>query len=147
MAKQTFAADVTKFVELTQAKLRKVAMDSISDVMEGAMTSAKGVSAGGVRIDGRIPVVTGDLINSLVSGINGTGGAVGSMSYATVIAGMELGDTLSFTWNIEYAARIEFGFTGTDSLGRTYQQPGWHFVGYNAARWPEIVENNVRLVA
>ena len=144
--KQTFAADISKFVELTQAKLRKVAMDSISDVMEGAMTSAKGVSAGGVRIEGRIPVVSGDLINSLTSGIDGSGGAVGAMSYATVIAGMELGDTLTFEWNIEYAARVEFGFTGTDSLGRTYQQPGWHFVGRNAAMWPEIVEKNVRLV-
>jgi len=147
MARQTFAADVSAWAELTQEKLRKVAMDSISDVMEGAMTSARGITAGGVRIEGRIPVVTGDLINSLVSGINGSGGAVGSMSYATVISGMELGDTLSFVWNIEYAARVEFGFTGTDSAGRTYQQQGWNFVGYNAARWPEIVAKNAELVA
>lgn len=147
MARQTFAADVSKFAELTQQKLRKIAMDSISDVMEGAMASAKGITAGGTRIEGRIPVVSGDLINSLTSGIGGAGGAVGAMSYATVIAGMEIGDTLTFVWNIEYAARIEFGFTGTDAAGRTYQQQGWHFVGWNAARWPEIVENNVRLVA
>ena len=146
MARQTFAADVSAWAELTQEKLRKVAMDSISDVMEGAMTSARGITAGGTRIEGRIPVVTGDLINSLMSGINGGDGAVGSASYATVIAGMELGDTLTFTWNIEYAARVEFGFTGTDAAGRTYQQEGWHFVGYNAALWPEIVEKNVELV-
>lgn len=137
---KTFTAAVEKFAMLTEKRMLKVATDSISDVMKAAMTSAQGITVGGALIEGRIPVVSGDLINSLVS--NGNAGAA---SYATVIAGMELGDVLNFVWNIEYAARAEFGFTGTDSLGRSYQQAGWHFVGQNAARWPEFVAENVRL--
>ena len=30
--------------------------------------------------------------------------------------------------NVEYAARVEFGFEGTDSLGRTYDQKGQSYL-------------------
>lgn len=125
--------------------LTKIMRASIQDTLEAMQESAKGVSAGGVRIEGKIPVVSSDLINSQVTDLNGAQVAMGANGYAVALAGFEAGDILRNAWTMQYAFRVEAGFTGTDSLGRTYNQPGWHFVGANAARWPQIVEANVRL--
>lgn len=143
---RTFSAGIREKNALTKRQMRKVAIDSISDVMEGAMTSARGVTAGGTLVEGKIPVVSSDLIKSLVSASASGGPQVGADSYAVVIAGMELSDFLSFAWDIVYSRRAEYGFTGTDKLGREFQQSGWHFVGKNAAKFPEHVKKNVRLV-
>lgn len=56
------------------------------------------------------------------------------------IASAEIGDTLYMGFQAVYAARMEYGFDGTDSLGRTYKQPGNGFVRLTAQRWPEIVD-------
>jgi len=34
---------------------------------------------------------------------------------------------------------MNYGFVGTDSLGRTYNQTGFGFVDAVAQRWPQIV--------
>lgn len=143
---QTFAAGIRRKNELTKKQMRKIAVDSISDVMEGAMSSARGVSAGGTLIEGKIPVVSSDLIKSLVSGSQSGGQQVGADSYVVVIAGMELADFLTFVWDIGYSRRVEKGFTGTDSLGRQYQVPGWHFMSLNAAKFADHVKKNTKLV-
>lgn len=141
MAGQTFAADVKKFAALTQRQMRRVVVDSLQDVLEGAQTSAKGVSAGGTITEGKIPVVSGDLINSLAVEINGARVAEGYFSYTTIVTDFNLGDYMRFGWTIEYALRVEAGFNGTDSAGRTFNQSGWHFVSHNAARWPGLVKS------
>ena len=92
---QEFVADVKQFAKLTEAAMAKVARDSVQDVMEGAMTSARGVSVGGALIQGRIPVATGVLINSLSSEVKGRGISFGDTSYTVALAGYELGDVLS----------------------------------------------------
>jgi hypothetical protein len=116
-------------------------------VVEAAQTPQVGVSrSGGTFIEGRIPVVSSDLINSLTSGLNGGGGAMGSTSYVAVLAGMDIGDTLTFAWTMPYARRIELGFVGTDSAGRTYNQPGRFFVSRNAERFSDFVAARVREV-
>jgi hypothetical protein len=38
-----------------------------------------------------------------------------------------------------YGPRIEFGFVGTDSLGRTYNQTGHYFVTGSGAKWQQFV--------
>lgn len=141
---QTFYADVKKFAELTKLQIRRVVVDSLYDVLEGAQTSAKGITAGGTLKEGNIPVVSGDLINSLAVEINGSLGPRGQGSYAVAIANYNIGDYMRFGWTIEYAMRVENGFTGTDSEGRTFNQSGWHFVSYNAAKWPRIVDGYVQ---
>lgn len=133
-------------IEMRKKQIRAVVVGALSDLLEATMTSARGVSAGGTLIEGHIPVVSSDLINSLVSG-SGSGGAQGADSYSVAIAGMTLGDYLTFAWGMAYARRIEYGFTGTDAAGRTFQQPGWHFVGHNVARFPAMWEANKRLHA
>ncbi len=142
MAK-TFAAQVADFKGRTLKKMRYVAVNAIQDVMEAAQTPQPGVArTGGSFIEGRIPVVSSDLINSLSS--NGSG--KGALSYTTAIAGLEIGDRLTFAWTSPYAMRIEAGFTGADSLGRRYNQAGRHFVGKNAERFSDFVAARVREV-
>ena len=144
MMAKTFTADLRRFKQLTEERLRKIVQDSVQDVLEGAQTTAKGVTAGGTIQPGKIPVVSGDLVNSLVSSVAGGSAATGPASYTVAVAGYKLGDFMQFGWTMEYALRVEYGFTGQDALGRTYDQPGWQFVGLNASRWPQIVADNVR---
>lgn len=136
---KTFTAQIKDFADLTKRNMRYVAAESIQDVMEAAQTPQPSVKrTGGTFIEGRIPVDTSDLINSLtVNGISG------QASYVTAIEGFEVGDVLRFAWTQEYAMRIEMGFVGTDSAGRTYNQAGRHFVSANAARFPQFVEQRV----
>ncbi|MEX0301955.1 MAG: hypothetical protein AB3N24_05980 [Leisingera sp.] len=141
MAKK-FSAQVAEFSQKTKRNMRYVAAEAIQDVVEAAQTTQLGITRGAESFEeGKIPVgLTGDLVNALVSSIDGGASGAGAASYATVIAGMELGDRLTFTWTQEYAMRIEAGFTGTDAKGRQYNQSGRHFVGANAARFQDFVD-------
>lgn len=135
----TFTAQLKEFADLTKRNMRAVASESIQDVVEAAQTPQLGITKGATSFEvGKIPVAEDDLINSLT-----TDGVEGADSYVAAIAGFEIGDVMSFAWTMEYAYRIELGFTGTDSLGREYDVPGRHFVGTNAARFQEFVENRV----
>lgn len=137
---KTFAAQIQGFADLTKRNLKYVAVESIQDVVEAAQTPQPSVKrTGGTFQEGKIPVDTSELINSLISGSNGSFGPEGADSYAVALAGYELGDYMRFGWTAPHAMRMEAGFTGTDAIGRTYNQPGRHFVGANAARFSEFV--------
>ena len=58
---------------------------------------------------------------------------------AAVVSGLKLGEVFMMRNNAVYAMRIEYGFVGTDSLGRHYNQQGRYFVTQNVAAWPTIV--------
>lgn len=147
MAK-SFSAQMAGFAKKTKRNMRYVAAEAIQDVVEAAQTTQLGITRGATGFEeGKIPVgTTSDLVNSLISSIDGGISAEGAASYTTVISGMELGDRLTFAWTQEYAMRIEAGFTGEDALGRSYNQPGRHFVGANAARFQDFVDVRVREV-
>lgn len=131
MAQRSFAASVAAFRDKTKRQMRDVFAEAVQDVVEIAQTpKAKG---------GRMPVRDGNLRNSLASGLNGSFGATGPDSYVVTLSGLEIGDIAQFAWTAPYARRMELGFSGTDSLGRTYEQPGNHFVGSAAAQWPQRV--------
>ena len=57
-----------------------------------------------------------------------------------VITTVEAGDTIYLGFQARYAARRNYGFTGTDSLGRAYNETGDHFVEKAAAKWPQFVK-------
>lgn len=131
MAQRSFAASVAAFRDKTKQQMRDVFAESVQDVVEIAQTpKSKG---------GRLPVVTGNLRNNLASGLNGSFGSAAPDSYVVTLSGLELGDIAQFAWTAPYARRMELGFSGTDSLGRTYEQPGNHFVGSAAAQFPQRV--------
>ena len=146
MAK-SFTAQIRDWAKLTKQNMRYVATESIQDVLEAAQTPQLGITKGATSfVEGKIPVAEADLINSLVSGLNGSVGAPSATSYTVAIGSMQLGDMARFAWTAEHAMRMEHGFTGTDALGRSYNQAGRHFVAVNAARFEEFVKARVREV-
>ena len=126
---KSFAASLDAFVGKTVAQMKAVMQESVQEVVATAQTpKAQG---------GRMPVDTGNLRNSLASGINGSFGAPGPESYELTIAGMEIGDVARFAWTADYAMHQELG---------TSKMRGNHFVGAAAAEWPQIVERNAARV-
>ena len=136
MASKTFAAQLEDIADLTIEALEYTMRQSISDVLTGAQETQDGITIGATSfVEGRIPVgKTKDLVNSLT--VDGAEGADVSVK----IQGMEIGDTMEFAWTVPHARRIEYGFTGTDSLGRTYDVPGRFFVTRNAEKFPDHVK-------
>lgn len=58
-----------------------------------------------------------------------------------VIIGAQAKDTITVAYTAAYARRMEYGFKGTDSLGRKYNQPGRAFVRLAAQQWGKIVRD------
>ena len=137
---KSFAAQIDQFKADTMQKMRAVMQESIQDVCDDMQTpKAKG---------GRMPVDTGNLRNTLASELNGSGfGAAGSDSYVLTIANMDPGDVARFAYTAAYARRMELGFVGEDSLGRSFNQMGNHFMGSAAARFSDHVTRNTAKLA
>jgi len=143
MAGRTFTAQLENFEKLTKQNLKYVAVEAIQDVVSAAQTAQRGITLGATSfVEGKIPEgKTKTLKNTLTS--NGT---EGETSYTVALGSYDIGDTLTFAWTAPYALRMELGFTGEDSKGRTYNQAGRHFVGQNARRFPEFVAKRAREV-
>lgn len=56
------------------------------------------------------------------------------------IASAVAGDRITAAYTMEYARRLEFGFSGADSLGRLYNQPPRGWTRLAAQRWKEFVD-------
>lgn len=90
---------------------------------------------------GRVPVKTGNLARSVVVDdkppkvIEG----LATGDYSLGIANIRPGEPIYIGWQARYARRQNYGFVGTDSLGRTYNQSGYGFAEAVAAQWPQIV--------
>ena len=139
---KTFSAQLADIEKLTVEAIEYTMRQSISDVLVGAQTTQVGFGQGATSfVEGKIPVDSSDLIKSLT-----VDGAEGEKAYVVAIAGMEIGDTMEFAWTVPYARRIELGFTGTDSLGRTFDVPGRFFVTRNAEQFPDHVKKRANEV-
>lgn len=97
---------------------------------------------------GTLPKVTGNLARSLLAQI----GSPVHISDAETFAGTDvgiiaaqvgLGDVVFLGYQAAYAHRMNFGFVGMDKAGRTYNQPGNHFVERAISMWPQIVAQAV----
>lgn len=66
-------------------------------------------------------------------------GAVADASKA--IATIKAGDIVTIINPTRYARRIEYGFVGADSLGRTYHQQGHHMMTQTIAELPSIAQH------
>lgn len=147
----TFGAAVDAWTKATDARLEAVFHESTKRVIQ-EVRKPKGKG-------GNMPVDTGFLRNSLVASTDGptpvsdtkpTEGRTYDQSGDTldgpislVIAGARIGQTIWACFTAAYAARMEYGFSGEDSLGRTYSQAGNGFVRLAAQRWTKIVEGVV----
>lgn len=65
----------------------------------------------------------------------------------SIINNLRLGDRLIIVNPVVYAARVNFGFIGTDSLGRHYHQKGKHMVEQTISEMPAIAAAAVQQVS
>lgn len=104
------------------------------------------VAATTIPNGGRVPVKTGNLARSVVVDnappkiIEG----LATGDYSLGVAAIKPGDTVYIGWTAIYSRRMNFGFVGTDSLGRSYNQSGFGFAEAAAAEWPTIVMAEAR---
>lgn len=130
MAK-SFSAKIQQFRDKVDKRLTFVLQNSFQQVMDTAQTP-KGDG-------GNMPVDFNILRGSLVSYVNGAQAGKGADSYTVAIQGVEWGDEVSSFWTAAYARRMNYGYTGTDSLGRTYNQAGNFYRENAVAGWQGIV--------
>lgn len=125
-----FGSQVRAFAEKAKGMQLAVFRESSQRLIEEANTPE--------GMGGRMPVDTGFLRNSVAASLEGmpTGGATDP---PLVFASMDLGQTVWAGWTAKYAMRMEHGFYGEDSKGRTYAQAGKGFARAAAQRWDFIV--------
>lgn len=130
-----FLIDVKEFAEKAKGMLRQAAAETIQDIAEEVVV--------------RSPFEYGFLKGSWYPTLNEPGGAgpagikdptggVLVARLAVILPSLKLGDTLYYLNNAAYAARLEYGYTGPDSLGRTFNQPPRAYVRGTMAEGPRI---------
>lgn len=96
---------------------------------------------------GRVPFLTGNLIRSLLASKAGmppvAPGPFAGDDVGAVTATLQIGETVWLGYQANYARRQNYGFVGTDSLGRSYNQQGAHFVEGAAENWQAIVRQAI----
>lgn len=86
------------------------------------VVGALGVGWASDRLRANGSVVTSNLVNSVTYSTSKTqAGVRGKTTGRPLAAARPL--TVRIGSNVVYAARVEFGFVGADSLGRVYNQP------------------------
>lgn len=146
MPQGSFGAQVGKWAAQTEQRMTAVFRDAAQTVANEVTTPTGS--------GGNMPVVTGNLRRSLMASttamptlksdeeeFSGNDGQI-----TLVIAGANIGETIYLGFQAVYARRIEYGFKGTDSLGRVYDQSGAGFVRLTAQRWPKIVAASARKI-
>ncbi len=96
---------------------------------------------------GRVPFMTGNLARSLLASKSGmpnvADGPFSGSNVGLVAATLKADETVFIGYQAIYAARMNFGYVGADSLGRVYNQQGNYFIEGAVAEWPNIVKNAV----
>ncbi|WP_395326934.1 hypothetical protein WBP06_09475 [Novosphingobium sp. BL-8H] len=115
----------------------------LTALLRGAVQDLATVASTTIPNGGRVPVKTGNLARSVVVDnkpppiIEGEAKGGG---FLNGIAGIKPGEMIYIGWQAAYSRRMNYGFIGEDSLGRTYNQTGYGFAEAAAAQWPEIVK-------
>lgn len=142
---KSFSASVRDWADRTKAAQTDVLRSSIEDVVAVAsVTQESAKTRAGPAAQGAIPRDFGHLVNTVASDVNGSGQfAIDAANDTTlIINNLDAGDIMHIAWTAAYAQRINSGFVGTDSLGRTYNQAGVHWVESTAEKWSDIVNAN-----
>ena len=134
---ESFAADVLAFAEKAKVSVLAVVIETIRLI--------------NLEIMVLWPVVTGFSRASWFAVINGTpAGApgTGNAYQLELVAGrLQIGQTYVAANSAAYALRLENGFVGTDSLGRSYNQSGRFIVRGVLVRAPFFAEQAAQKVA
>jgi hypothetical protein len=135
-------ADMSKWSDKAKRNGAMVFRSSVQKLAKAVMTDVGSA-------EGQTPIDTGNLRNSFLASTaamptvkdSETEFSDNSGSIALAIAGAEVGQTIWLGFQAAYARRLEYGFTGTDSLGRSYDQGGRFFVAEKANKWQEYVDS------
>lgn len=92
---------------------------------------------------GRLPIDQGDLRRSIVASASSMPAIEQgkdtftdqSASSLEILGSMELGTVSYIGVTAAHGPRMEYGFVGTDSLGRTYNQQGFGYLAAEEQRW------------
>ncbi|WP_293875567.1 hypothetical protein [Sphingomonas sp. UBA978] len=126
--------DPAKWAAMSSQGLTALLRNSVQELAE--------VASATIPNGGRVPVKTGNLARSVVvdtkppQTINVL---ATQQSFSLGVANIKPGDTVYIGYQAKYSRRLNYGFVGTDSLGRTYNQSGYGFAEAAAAQWPAIV--------
>lgn len=131
----SFADQIGEWASKSEARVNAVRNRSIEMVAaEMTRTKAQG---------GRVPFLTGNLARSILASTQGmpktAEGPFSGSNVGLVTATLTADQPIWIGYQAGYAKRTNFGFVGADSLGRVYNQSGYHFVEAAIAEWPEIV--------
>lgn len=152
--REDFGEQVKKWVTKAEKRYRATTKTAVKNVVNDAQTpKGKG---------GNMPVITSFLRGSLVAAVgempsgatkpnkgdestpaNETQEGSG-FAYALALWEPNAEEVFYVGWSAAYARRIEYGFDGTDSLGRKYKQQGSGFLRLATQNWDEHVKKAAR---
>lgn len=126
--------DPSKWAGTSTAGLTALLRNSVQALATEASTT--------IPNGGRVPEKTGNLARSVVVSNQEPNVLLYGPANPNALSGVATinpGETVYIGWQAVYARRQNYGYTGTDSLGRTYNQSGFGFAEAAAAKWPAIV--------
>lgn len=126
----SFAKEVAAFADKAKRRQLAIFRESTQRVAQRA-----GVPE---AMGGKMPVDTEFLRNSVGASTSGMPSA-GAQPPELVLLTVQVGDTVWVGWSAAYALRMEYGFQGEDSLGRSYSQAGKAFLRSQIQLWDGIV--------
>lgn len=152
--KKSFTAQIDEWVGAQEKLLQQIFIAAalrVIEEMQRVGPSKKNPGGAG----GHMPVDTGFLRASLVATLNTPSSAVTVPSenvtavtanvgqVEMIVLAAKLGDSIYAVYTAAYARRMEYGFVGTDALGREFNQSGYGFVRLAAEQWPNLVKEVV----
>lgn len=133
-----FVQAVNKWTKETEERSETAFQNTVLEFYD-ALRDATPVDTGNLRnslvasVGGSQQMVTGPGLNSSDSGFRS-----GAETSIANIMNAKLGDRISFLYSATYARRLNYGFTGYDSLGRYYNQPGRFWIQRVGAQYRSI---------
>lgn len=134
---RAFSAQVRAIAERAKGQMAEFVVETIQDLNEEVVRNTP-VKFGNLR--GHWTAGIGTPPSGGANGLD-PGGAISVARLNAVAATLVMGQTYYAVNGAPYAARLEYGFVGTDALGRTYNQAPRAFVRNTIARAPQIAED------
>lgn len=137
---KTFSAQVSDWVRETKRTTTRVHRQAVQDFTE-AVVGDTPVNVGHAR---RSWLGTTDAMPPIRPDLKEFNNGPAT---ELTIAMLSPGDTYWLGAQAAYVPRLNYGFTGTDSLGRTYNQSGIGWIEKHEALWPSYVRGAERKIA
>lgn len=132
----TFSKSIAEWALETQERIDAVHARSV-ELLAEEMTRTKPEG-------GRVPFLVGNLSRSLQASKSGmpntSAGPFSGSNVGLVTATLKASETVWLGYQAAYAARMNYGFVGADSLGRVYNQQGNYFIEAATVKWTQLVE-------